>query len=124
MQQFGRGRRTFASWNRGIRRHKLRLGLAAAAIIAVVAAVWLDADWFRPQPIDTPQQTESSRPKADPNTIVEAERGYDDELEAARKEMHRASGGSVFLHGEDSWRRQMESLKRDFARIESRENSQ
>ena len=119
-QQHGLGRRRFRGW-RGKRLRKSVLAGAAALIgiaaIASTVSVLRTAD----------QPSSDSRPVADAaaeSALMRGEGQLLGDFQQARSDLDSSTTESYFLQqGDDPWRRELETLKRELAEFESQSNS-
>ena len=114
VQQHGLGRRRISPWRRRQSRRLLAtvLGLAAALSIALIAT-WY---WV------TSQHTEAAPPfvaAIDADGATARENEYRENLDGVEQTLSGVFGNTIFLHGDDNWRRSIDSIQRDLDKIES-----
>ncbi len=117
VQQHGVTLRRRAPW-RGRQQRYLVAGAAAVMATLSIAAV---GTWYWGGHASNSSITESADTKAaeEATEVSGKEQEFRTNLEEARKTLSNASRSTLYLHGDDEWRRSMNEIERDLSRIES-----
>ena len=117
VQQHGVTLRRRAPWH-GWRQRYLVAGTAAVMATLSIAAV---GTWYWGGHASSNSAIESADTKAaeEATDVNGKEQEFRTNLEEARKTLSNASRSTLYLHGDDDWRRTMNEIERDLNRIES-----
>jgi serine/threonine protein kinase len=117
LQQHGVGRLRTARW-RGRGRRLAIAGAAAIAATFLIAAisVWY---WAGHKNTNSTYAQATTNVAKQASEVIGTENEYRVNLDAVRKALSTESGGKLYLHGDDSWRRSLDEVKRDLSNLES-----
>jgi eukaryotic-like serine/threonine-protein kinase len=124
-QRFGLGRRRFARI-RGARLRRALIWSAAGAMVisalAIGAVVWSSSKWW-PQAAESHVANLDSTKSAESSAeTAQTERAFAGDWTETEKAVVNLDRSTSFIHGGDTWGRELESLKHSLSDLESRDN--